>query len=181
MANKQEGWTLDEDLGMDEATTAPPGPLENAVYKFEFESVEAHTTKSGKPAVKLKLKATERYQGAAVERGGTVFDLVVVEKATNWKVKQLAEAAGVNPPSKSNFEQVAQFIEDLLGAGGCLAKTKRSPGQGENKGKMFTNIDNYLTETQANEAVNGAASAAASQPSAARPVRKRGQAVAASA
>lgn len=156
------GWTEDEDLEMDKASTEPPKPLEAGFYRATVAEASAERNpKTQKLAVKVVLKVSATHDGTQLDQKRNVRDSVPITKEAAFRAKQLAQAAGVNPPARSNFEEVSAFVANLLNSGEMFVQLKRVNGTGQHAGKVFTNVGRYLTSDQLAQEISGAGAAAA--------------------
>ena len=137
------GWINDEDLAMDQASDGPPPPLEDGVYRAVIVKAEPKkVTKEQKPGLGIELRVVQAF-GSDDELKRKMFATHGVSRDTNWQIKALARAAGVEPPKKASFEQVNEFCENLVGQS-IWIKSKRRAWNG----KVNANVDRYLTADQ---------------------------------
>lgn len=168
MAGTNVGWTTAEAVNWDEVSTEAPPPIADGLWKGVFAKAEPRPTKDGKPAINLELSVINAFGGADLPSPRKLFDNVMCSAAAAFRVKQLAAAAGVNPPKSFGLDDITEFCNALVEAPPVCFRSKQS----EYKGKTNAKVDRYFTEAQATEE-----QAKGEQPSAdaapARPVRTR--------
>lgn len=149
MSNAQQGWTTSEDVDFDSASKEAPPPLPVGLYKFEVTKTEPQATqKEGHPAAQVELRAVEAKDPTtdlSKYNGRLPYERIVFTKDAAWKVKQLADAAGVPAPKSNGFEPVCEFLDAILGQQ-VWAQTKLRPSK--NNGKVYAEVDKYLTEAE---------------------------------
>lgn len=150
MANN--GWTSEEAVNWNDVSTEPPPPLEDGIYRAIVVKAEPKPLgKENKPGIALQLQVEEQFGGGAVEPKRKLFDNVMMSAAAAFKVKQLATAAGIEPPASFKFADVEAFCIALVDSSALLVRTKREEYP-KGSGKVNAKADRYLTEQQLSDA-----------------------------
>jgi hypothetical protein len=151
-----QGWTQNDSFdNWDEVSTEAPKPLDPALYHGEIVSAEAAQTGTGKPAVKLEVSAKGLFQGDDLPSERKLFDTVVITREAAFKVKQLAQATGVEPPKSNAFEAVSELADSLVGQP-VVFKTKIESYKKDGENRTTHRIERYLTTDQAERVKAGA-------------------------
>lgn len=146
------GWASADAVNWDDVSTEAPPPLADDCYVGLIAKAEPRPTKDGKPAISVELSANKIFGGAELERARKVFDNVNLTKETAFRVKQLAAAAGVEPPKNFGIDAVTAFCDALVESQQVIFRTR----QNTYKGRTNAKIDRYHTEDSAkSEAASG--------------------------
>jgi hypothetical protein len=145
MAGGNQGWTSAESVNWDDISTEAPPPLADDMYVGLVAKAEPRPTKEGKPAISVELSATGIFGGSDLDRPRKVFDNVNLSKENAFRVKQLAAAAGVEPPKNFGIDAVNEFCNALCESDRVIFRTR----QQTYKGKTNAKVDRYHTEDSA--------------------------------
>lgn len=173
MPIKEATWADEggEDFDYSKVKDGPPPPLPDALYNFEVVKAEARPTSNGNGSVNLTCKALRAYGSDDPITGfsKTVYDNVVITADSLWRVKALAEAAGVEAPRNGGQAATEEFANDLVGHT-FWGKTKLD----EFKGKVRAKMNGYVGEEGLQEAAEAMSKGdAAGGDESDRPSRKR--------
>ncbi len=152
----QQGWTTQQDLNMDQVSTEPPPPLEAGIYRARVVEATPQPTKKGDPALRVVLQVFADIAGSEISPKRKIYQTAVLTQDAAFRVKQLAVAAGVEPPKTSGFDDASTFAAELTGAEVlCKTKQRQTPD-----GKTIADVDRFLTAEQAQQSTQAAAPAA---------------------
>lgn len=145
------GWTEDNEIDLGGVSEDMPPPPEDGIYRFTVQKATPAPTKAGKPMTKLMLKFEERHGGGEVGKNPNVFtQLTFNGEPALRQLKQLVRATGVPAPKSTSAENIRDYCERLVGAGGWCIKNTRSFGESK-----FANVKRFLAAEQVEAAANG--------------------------
>jgi hypothetical protein len=159
----QQGWTTDEAFeNWDEVSTEAPPPLEPNLYVARIIKTEPKPTATKKPGVSIELSVISVHGGDVLKVPRKMFDFAVVDLAGAFRVKQLSQAAGVDPPKANNFAAVSAWASELLGHDVIVrTKIEKYRPKGSSEERENAKVDRYETQERLNAkaALDGGADA----------------------
>jgi len=158
--SNQQGWTQNDSFdNWDDVSSEAPKPLDPGIYNATIVKAEAAQTGKGKPAVKLEVSATGVFQGDELPTPRKLYDTKPITFEAQGLVKNLCQAAGVEPPKGNGYEVVSAFADELVGLS-VIVKVKLESYVKDGEKRTVARIDRYFTGDQAERAKNPEAVAA---------------------
>jgi hypothetical protein len=164
----QQGWTSSEaPVDWDGISDEPPPLLDAGIYRIKVDEAKAEPTRNQLPCVQLQVTALAGLNGESVDGRQCELryqNLILTSKAA-FRAKQFCNAAGCKPPASFAFAVVEAWASELPGTE-LIARIKH--GQPNKEGRIFAQVDKYMTAEQAAEAA-----AAGQTPADAAPPRRK--------
>ena len=152
-----KGWTDKQAFDWSGVTTGAPPPAPDGLYLVRFTASEAEASASKKtPMVKLTLEIGEDEAGNEPKGySKRLFDNLVFTQAAAWKIKAVAEAAGVPLPLDNSTESAIEFGNSLLEASkdGIYVRVKQETYTAKSgEERVRANVARYLTPDEVKQA-----------------------------
>ncbi len=146
-------WTVKE-LDFSKVSKKGLEPLEDGLYGFLVaeSALSDQPTKKGDPQINVELKITNKRGEEPGTLARKCFCNLVFVDGGLFRIKQLAEALGVDMPKDTSEDELAAFAERLVDADSSnatvLIGTRKDP---KDKSKVYNDPKNFFTPDELKE------------------------------